>query len=85
VSGRGGAQLARPSGEKPGGKKPGIDVEIHFGTASAIPGRTEISKFMALGSELGKPELEDAVLLVAGHTGAKGSAISVIRSGAPKR
>jgi hypothetical protein len=47
--------LAPPSGDKSGGGKPGIEVEIHFGTASAIPSRTEMSKIVALGSELGKP------------------------------
>jgi outer membrane protein OmpA-like peptidoglycan-associated protein len=74
VSGCGGAPLAHPAREKPGGERSGIDVEIHFGTASAIPGRTEISKLTALGSELGKPGLTGAVFLVAGHTDAKGGA-----------
>jgi outer membrane protein OmpA-like peptidoglycan-associated protein len=51
----------------------GIDVEIHFGRGSAMLGAAAVSQLRALGADLGKPELQGAGLLVAGHADARGS------------
>jgi outer membrane protein OmpA-like peptidoglycan-associated protein len=51
----------------------GIDVEIHFGRGSAMLGAAAVSQLQALGADLGKPELQGAALLVAGHADASGS------------
>jgi outer membrane protein OmpA-like peptidoglycan-associated protein len=51
----------------------GIDVEIHFGRGSAMLGAAAVSQLQALGVDLGKPELQGAALLVAGHADASGS------------
>jgi outer membrane protein OmpA-like peptidoglycan-associated protein len=51
----------------------GIDVEIHFGRGSAMLGAAAVSQLQALGADLGKPELQGAGLLVAGHADASGS------------
>ena len=51
----------------------GIDVEIRFGRGSAMLGAAAVSQLRALGADLGKPELQGAGLLVAGHADASGS------------
>jgi outer membrane protein OmpA-like peptidoglycan-associated protein len=60
-----GCGTAQPAG--------GIDVEIHFGRGSAMLGAAAVSQLQALGADLGKPELQGAGLLVAGHADASGS------------
>jgi outer membrane protein OmpA-like peptidoglycan-associated protein len=50
-----------------------IDVEIHFGRGSAGLGAAALSQLETLGAELGKPERQGVLLLIAGYTDASGN------------
>jgi len=69
---------------------PSIDVDINFDYASAVIGPRAQSALAAIGRVLRDPEFKDNVLLLAGHTDAKGSErynqrLSVRRAEAVKR
>ncbi len=52
--------------------KPGIDLEINFDYNSANIGPKAIDDLTRLGLALRDPRLKDAIILLAGHTDAKG-------------
>jgi outer membrane protein OmpA-like peptidoglycan-associated protein len=54
-------------------KKPSVDLEIYFDFDSAAITDKAMSQLMSLGGALTSPKLKDALVLVGGHTDAKGS------------
>lgn len=53
-------------------RRPSIDIAIPFDYNSAEIGPTAVPALLALGRALSRPELKNAVILLAGHTDAKG-------------
>jgi outer membrane protein OmpA-like peptidoglycan-associated protein len=54
-------------------KKPSVDLEVYFDFDSAAITEKAMSQLMSLGRALTSPQLKNALVLVGGHTDAKGS------------